>query len=313
MPVTVITRAIAPQTFVDRFTALGTARSNESIDVTARAASVVTRILFKEGQRVAAGQLLVELDTRQETAAVSLAEAQLKQAESQFERSRALAATMAVSAADLDQLEANLAVARAQLRGAQARLDTLVVRAPFAGTLGLRRVSLGDQVGPDTVITTLDDTATMKLEFAVPESFLADVTLGMEIEAEGAVYPDRRFRGTVRSIDPRVDPVTRSVTVIAAVANGDDALKPGMFLSTSLEKRRDNVLLVPEEALVPKEGRQFVFLVEDGKAVEREVLLGGRAPGFAEARSGLAAGDIVITEGTQRVRNGAAVSAGPPG
>lgn len=313
MPVTVITRAVTPQAFTDRFTALGTARSNESIDVTARAASIVTAIRFTEGQRVRQGEVLVELDTRQESAAVSLAEAQVKQAESQYERSKALAATMAVSAADLDQLEANLAVARAQLRGAQAKLDTLVVRAPFAGTVGLRRVSPGDLVDPNTVITTLDDTATMKLEFAIPEAWLADLAAGMAIDAEGAVWPGRRFRGTVRSIDPRVDPVTRSITVIATVANADGALKPGMFLSTVLEKKRDNVLLVPEEALVPREGRQFVYLVLEGKAVEREVTLGGRAPGYAEAVSGVTAGDIVITEGTQRVRDGATVQAGPPG
>jgi membrane fusion protein (multidrug efflux system) len=312
-PVTVITRKIEPRSFTDRFTALGTARANEAIEVTSRTASVVTRINFKEGQRVPAGQVLVELDTRQESANVSLAEAQLQQAQSQYDRSKALAQTMAVSQADLDRLQADLLVARAQLRGAQARLDTLIVRAPFAGKVGLRRVSLGDLVGPDTVITTLDDTSIMKLEFGVPEAYLADLEVGMTIQAESAVYADRRFTGTVRTIDSRVDAVTRSVTVIATVANADGALKPGMFLSTALEQTRTNVLLVPEEALVPREGRQFVFVVEDGQAREREVALGGRAPGYAEVRSGLTAGTLVITEGTQRVRDGAAVATAPAG
>ncbi len=313
LPITVITQRVEPSAIVDRFTALGTARSNESIDVTARLSSIVTAIKFREGQRVRTGDVLVTLDTRQESASLSLAEAQLKQAENQYQRSRALAATLAVSAADVDQLEANLLVAKAQLRGAQARLDALSVKAPFAGTVGLRKVSLGDLVGPGTVITTLDDTSVVKLEFGIPETFITGVRQGMTVTADSSVYTDRRFAGTVTSIDSRVDPVTRAVMVIATVPNSDDLLKPGMFLTVALEKKRDGVLMVPEEALVPREGRQYVFVVEDGKAQEREILLGGRTPGFAEVRSGLAAGAIVITEGTQRVRAGAAVSVAPNG
>jgi membrane fusion protein (multidrug efflux system) len=310
-PVPVIATRVAAQEFTDRFTALGTARANESIKVTARSSSIITQINFREGQRVKPGDVLVELDTRQELANLDLARAQLKQAESQYNRSKALAATNAVSAADLDQLEANLLVARAQVRGAEARLDTLVVRAPFAGTVGLRKVSLGDLVGPDTQITTLDDTATIKLEFGVPETFLSEISQGMSVTGTTAVYPDRRFTGKVTSIDSRVDPVTRSATVVASLSNPDNALMPGMFLSIALEKRRENVLLIPEEALVPREGRQFVFVVEEGKAVEHEVDLGGRAPGYAEVRSGLAPGDLVVVEGTQRLRDGAPVQVAP--
>lgn len=309
--VVVIARRVAPQSFVDRFTALGTARANESIEVTARTTSIVTRINFSDGQRVRSGDVIVELDARQESANLSLAEAQLQQAESQYRRSKALEATNVVSAADLDQLEANLLVARAQVRGAKARFDTLSVKAPFAGTVGLRKVSLGDLVGPDTIITTLDDTSVIKLEFGIPETFVGDVRTGMTVAADSTVYSGRRFEGKVTSIDSRVDPVTRAVTVIATLPNSEGLLKPGMFMTVGLEKRRDDVLLIPEEALVPREGRQYVFVVEDGKAMEREVALGGRAPGLAEIRSGLDAGALVITEGTQRVRNGAPVQVAP--
>ena len=310
-PVAVITARVEARSFTDRFTALGTARANESIEVTARTSSVVTRINFREGQRVRAGDVLVELDTRQERANLQLAEAQLKQAENQYQRSKSLAVSQAVSAADLDQLEANLLVAKAQVRGAQARLDILTVRAPFAGTVGLRKVSLGDLVGPDTVITTLDDTSVIKLEFGIPENFVSDLKGGMTIVADSTVYPDRRFEGKVTSIDSRVDPVTRAVTALATVPNGDGLLKPGMVLTVGLQKQRTGVLMVPEEALVPREGRQYVFVVEGGKAVEREVQLGARAPGLAEVRSGVDAGMQVITEGTQRVRTGVPVLVSP--
>jgi len=312
-PIPVVVETLAPQSFVDQFTALGTAQANEAIDIRSRSNSVITRINFQEGQSVKAGQVLVELDTRQEQANLSRAEAQQTQAESQFKRSQALAQTQVVSAADLDQLEANLRVARAQVRGAQARLDTLYVKAPFAGRVGLRKVSLGDFVSPETIITTLDDTSRIRLEFAVPETFLADLAVGGKVQAESPVYPGRPFEGRIASIDSRVDPVSRSVTVIATLPNADQALKPGMFLTVALRKQRDNVLLVPEEALVPRQGRQYVFVVEDGKAVEREVTLGGRAPGLAEVRSGVAPGARVITEGTQRVRDGAAVQVAPAG
>ena len=310
-PVTVITQRLQPQSFTDRYTALGTAQANESIEVTVRSSSVVTGINFGEGQPVRAGQVLVELDTRQEAASLSLAEAQLKQAESQYRRSQALAETKVVSAADLEQLEANLAVARAQVRGARARLDTLSVKAPFAGVVGLRKVSLGDLVSPDTVITTLDDVRTIKLGFSIPETFMDTVRTDMPISAVTTVYPDRQFAGKVTSIDSRVDPVTRSVAVIATLPNADGALKPGMFMTVSLEKQREKVLLIAEESLVPREGRQYVFVVEDGKAAEREVILGGRTPGFAEIRSGLEAGAVVVTEGTQRLHEGTPVSVTP--
>ncbi len=310
-PATVITSRVVAQSYVDRFTALGTARANEAIEVTARTTSIVTRINFREGQRVRTGEVLLELDNRQESADKSLAEAQLRQAESQYQRSQALAARQAVSAADLDQLEANVLVARAQARGADARLDRLAIRAPFAGTIGLRRVSLGDLVGPDTVITTLDDTSIIKLEFGIPETFVGDLRTGMTIVADSTVYPGQRFQGKVVSIDSRVDAITRAVTVIATVPNSDGRLKPGMFMTVGLEKKRNDVLLIPEEALVPREGRQYVYVVADGKALEREVTLGGRAPGLAEIRSGLGVGDLVITEGTQRLRPGAAVQVSP--
>ena len=306
-PVAVIAAEVAARSFVDRFTALGTARSNESIEVISRLSSVVTHINFTEGQTVQAGELLLELDSREIRAELAMAQASLKQKRSQFERSQTLSETRVVSEADLEQLQAEVLMAEAEVRAAQARLDDAYIRAPFAGTVGLRRISLGDLVGPDTIITTLDDTATIKLEFTIPEAFLASLQTGMTIQAASTIYPNQPFVGRVSTIDPRIDPATRSVAVLAQLPNQDELIKPGMFLTVNLERQRDNVLLIPEEALMPRQGRQYVYVVEDGHAVEKQVELGVRAPGLAEIRSGLAPGDVVITEGTQKVRHGAAV------
>jgi len=306
-PVAVMVTEVAARSYVDRFTALGSARANESIDVTSRINSVVTAIRFEEGQRVSAGDMLVELDNAEIRAQRTMAEASLKQKRSQFKRSQTLGQTRVVSDAELEELEAGVLMAEADLRGAQARLNNSYIRAPFAGTVGLRRISLGDLVGPESLITTLDDTDTIKLEFTIPETFLSSLEIGMRIEAQSSIYRDRRFVGLITSIDTRIDPVTRSLTVIAGLPNDDNLIRPGMFMTVNVEKERQNVLLIPEEALVPRQGRQFVFVIEDGKAVEKQVELGIRAPGLAEIRSGLTAGETVITEGTQKVRNGATV------
>jgi membrane fusion protein (multidrug efflux system) len=308
----VIASEIAPRDFTDRLTALGTAHAAESIQVTARISSVISRINFTEGQDVPEGQLLAELDSKEIRADLAVAEASLQQSRSVYERSRQLADTRVISQSQLEELEAKMKMDEAQVQAARARLDNASVRAPFAGTVGLRRVSLGDLVGPDTKITTLDDTRSIRLEFTVPENFLSELHDGMPIAAESSVYPGRPFTGSVMSIDSRVDPVTRAVTVIAKIPNPDRLLKPGMFLTVRLERARRQVLMVPEEALSPRQGRQFVFLVKDGRAVEREVELGARSPGLAEIRSGVVNGDVIVTEGIQRLRDGAPVQLLPP-
>ncbi len=311
----VIATQVRTDSFVDRFTALGTAKANESVDMVSKISNIVTRVAFEDGQQVDEGDLLVELDSKESRAEIAVAEASLQKVRGKYARSKSLGKTRVVSEAELEELAAEVQMAEAQLRSARVRLENNYIRAPFSGTVGLRRISPGDLVGPTTVIATLDDTSTIRLEFAIPEILLANLTVGEQVSARSVVFNQRVFTGAISSIDSRVDPVTRSVNVIARIANDDSALKPGMFLTVDIEKHRDSVLLIPEGALVPRQGRQYVYMVEDGKAVERMVTIGSRAPGFAEVRSGLKAGDTIIVEGTMRVRNGVPVSiiASPPG
>ena len=307
-----IATEVIPRPFVDRFTALGTARASESIEVTSRISSVVTDIEFREGQQVTKGQILVKLESDEISADLAMAEAELEQKRSQYARSKQLSQTQAVSAAELDLQKADELMAEARAASSRARLNHATIRAPFAGTVGLRQISPGDLVGPETVITTLDATEIIKLEFAVPEIFLSDVEENMRIDAFTDVYPATTFVGRVASIDPRVDPVSRSVLIRAEIPNDDSRLKPGMFLTVDLIKERDDVLMIPEEALVPRQGKQYVFVIEDDRAKERQVQLGSRAPGLAEIREGLDPGDVVIVEGTQKVRDGAQVRTRAP-
>jgi membrane fusion protein (multidrug efflux system) len=310
-PPKVITAKVERRPFGPVIEAVGTALARESVEITSKSANTITAIRFAEGQRVAAGTVLVELDRAQAAAAVTEAEATLAEARNQFNRGRDLSVTQALSRAQLDQLETAVKTAESRLVAARARLADTVIRAPFAGRTGFRRVSLGGLVNPGTVITTLDDSSVIKLEFTVPQAFLADLAPGLEVEARADGLGERVFSGRVTTIDSRIDPVTRALAVRAELPNADGALRPGLFMGVRLRGKPVDTLLIPEEALVPEEGRNFVFVVEDGKAVQREVRIGGREPGSVAIIDGLTGNESVIVEGTQRIRNGGSVAAEP--
>jgi len=306
-PIKVVTHVAERERLRDEIQALGTARANESIEIRPRIASIVTHVAFTEGQLVKEGDLLVDLENSEVRAGLAVAEATLSESRSTYNRSESLANTQAISASSLEQLRAAMQVNEAQVAAARARLANTVIRAPFSGRVGLRRVSPGGFVDTSTVITTLDDTDIIKLDFSIPETFLTVVADGMTIVARSLVYPDRSFAGTVESIDTRLDPVARSVQVRAVLANPDGALKPGMFLTVDLQRDRGEVLVAPEEAIVPERDEQYVFQVVDGKAVKRQVVLGRRVPGLVEIAGGISPGDLLITEGTHKVRDGSEV------
>jgi membrane fusion protein (multidrug efflux system) len=308
-PTAVTTAVVRSERLAQKLEALGNARANESVDISSKTSNVVTSIRFRDGERVRAGQMLVQLDDAQTRADAAAAQAAVTESESQYNRSRELLNTQALSKSSFEQLEATLKSNRAKLQAAQARLEDTVIRAPFSGRVGLRRVSVGTLISPGDVITTLDDTSVIKLDFAVPETFVSTVREGLSVRATAPAYAGRSFAGKVASIDSRVDVNTRSVTVRALLANEDGALKPGMFLNVSLAKDERDTLVIPEEALTPEAEKQFVFVVADGKAFRREVRIGGRSPGTVEVLAGLSVGDRVVVEGTQKVRDGSPVNA----
>ena len=292
--------------------ALGTAKANESIDVTAKVSNLVAVVHFDEGQQVAKGAVLVELDGEQARADLAIAEAALKESTSQYKRSRELYTTKVLSDAQIEQIEATFRSNEARVASARSRLSDTVIRAPFAGRVGLRRVSVGSLVNPGAVITTLDDTSRIKLDFTIPETYVAAISPGLEIKAQSPAYPGESFDGKVSSVDSRVDPNTRSVMVRAILPNEAGKLKPGMFLTVHLKRSESDVLLIPEEALVPEQGDVFVYVVADGKAVKRRVQIGQRRVGAVQVTDGLVAGEIVVTEGTQKLREGADVQVTSP-
>ena len=288
--------------------ALGNARANESIDVRPEITSALTAIRFTEGQVVEKGAVLVELENAEQVAELAAARAALVESTSQLNRSEELFKTNVVAASQLEQLRAKRESDAAAVNAAQSRLDQTVLRAPFAGRLGLRRVSIGTVLDTNTVITTLDDTSKIKLDFNVPEVFLASLTPGLTVTARSAAWPDTEFSGHVATVDTRVDPISRTIAVRAILPNSEGQLRPGMFLTVSLLKEDVEALMIPEAALVPERSKQFVFVVSPGDVAElREIQIGRRRPGEVEVLKGLSEGERLITEGTQKARHGQAV------
>jgi len=285
--------------------ALGTVRANEAVDVRAQISERVTKIRFEEGDHVDAGAVLIELDATRARADVAAAKAALVESEAQLRRAASLKDARSLSQAEYDTRLAERDARRAALAVAESSLADTTVRAPFEGRVGLRRVSRCTLVTPDTIITTLDDTNPVKVDFDVPETVLANLVKGAPITAKSAAWRETTFSGEIASVDTRVDPISRTVTARAILPNPEERLRPGMFVTVTVLRDRVQALVVPEQAIVPEQSRQYVLVVDgEGMVEKREVRTGRRQPSLVEVVSGLAEGERVVAEGTQRARPG---------
>ena len=295
----------------DRIEALGTLRANESVELTASVTETVSVINFDDGDRVAAGTVLVEMTSDEEHAQLEEARVAVAEARRQYERIRSLHKQKSASESLLDERKREWETGRARLNAIESRLADRLLRAPFAGVVGLRTVSVGALVQPGDVITTLDDDSVMKLDFSVPAVLLGSLAPGQRVKATTPAWQGQHFEGTVKSIDSRIDPVTRTVVVRALLSNSEQRLRPGMLMRVELASREREAIVIPEECLVAKGLKHFVYVVDSsaGNTVERrEVRIGTRRPGEVEVVAGLDVDELVITDGTLKVRPGATVS-----
>lgn len=310
-PASVFAEPVREESFASRVEAIGTLEPNERVDLTLTASDRVTAVYFDDGDRVRKGTTLLSLAQREQRALVEAAEADLDQANRDLARIRPLAGQGAVSLAELEKAERDASMASAQLRALQSRQNDRVLIAPFDGVLGFRRVSVGSLVRPGDVVATLIDDSVMRLEFSVPSLYLRVVHPGLEISARTDDIPGSVFTGRVDSIDNAIDPVTRSFRIRARIENPDGILKSGMFMSVDLYAEPRQALSVAEAALQPRGPDTFIWIAQPGPTgpVARKVQIqtGLRMEGRAEIVSGLSEGQMVIVEGTQRLREGAPV------
>jgi membrane fusion protein (multidrug efflux system) len=300
----VIVEPVKTRTFVDDIEAIGTTQANESVTITAKLTDTVRSVNFNDGDFAESGQVLVELTNEEQTALLAEAKANLDDSKRQLDRIEDLVKRNSVPVSQADESRARFAASRARYDAIVARLDDRLIRAPFTGLLGFRRVSPGTLVEPGTEITTVDDISVIKLDFTVPEVYLAALAPGQHVTAQSPAFPNDAFEGILRTIDSRVDPVTRSVVARAHIANRDRKLRPGMLLTVHVRRSSTSALAVREAALQQVADRTYVYVAEGGKAVQREVKTGQRDPGFVEITSGLSEGEPVVTEGLIKLRDG---------
>jgi membrane fusion protein (multidrug efflux system) len=294
----------------DRIEALGNLRANESVELTAAVTETVTAINFDDGDRVEVGQVLVEMTNDEERAQLKESRVTVDEAKRQYQRIKSLRAQQSASESQLDEQQRVWEANRARLAAIESRLADRLIRAPFAGVVGLRNISIGALVEPGDLITTLDDDSVMKLDFSVPAVHLDRLAVDIPVKASTRAWEGRHFQGRIRSIDSRVDPVTRTIIVRALLPNPDHVLRPGMLMQVELQSRQRQAIVIPEECLVAQGLKKYVFVVDrtDNTVERREVRTGTRRPGEVEVVEGLIVGELVITDGTLKVRPGSKVS-----
>jgi len=295
-------------------TAVGSLRSNESVVLRPETAGRIAAINFKDGSAVAKGSLLVGLDAAMQSAEYDQAKANLGLAQMNLKRSRELFEKKFVSQQALDNVEAALKVQEAALALAQAKLEKMRIKAPFAGVVGIRNVSVGDYVKEGQELVNIEDISTLKIDFRLPESYLGQVRPGQLLEVATDALPGRSFEARIEAINPLVDTAGRAVSCRAHLSNADGRLRPGMFVRVRLIfERRGNVLMVPEQAIVPDMKAPFVYRVQDGKAVRAPVKTGLRRNAQVEIVDGLRSGDEIVVAGQMKLRDGAPVKAASAG
>ena len=301
-----VTPAILTE-FVDKFEALGTAKARESVTLTASTTDKIKDLRFSDGMTVTKGTIIATLDIDEEIAELRAAKANLAEQKRELKRVTNLVKARTFPTARLDEQKTLYEKAQAEVQVAEARIDVRQIVAPFDGVLGLRLVSPGALVVPGTPISTLDDISIIKLDFTVPETVLASLRPGLTVKARASAWPDKVFTGKVTTIDTRINPVSRAVTIRAEIPNPDAALRPGMLMTVELIHNRTLALTIPEQALLADQDKNYIYVLNNDAVQKKFVTIGRRRPGHVEITSGLKADENVVIAGTIRVRDGSPV------
>ena len=307
MPVKAVAAKLAPA--VDEASAVGTLRADEAVTIRPEIAGRIAEFRFNEGQNVARGAVLMRLDQSELAAVLASSRAQAALDKQRLERAEDMHTKGFISQQALDEQRAGYARALAKQREDEAKLAKTEIRAAFPGVMGLRQVSEGAYVAAGTDVVRLEKIDQLKLDFRVPETYVGRLKPGQAVRVLVDAYGEQGYSGSVYALEPAVDEGTRTLLVRARVVNPDLKLRPGMFARVQVQLGvREKAVWVPEAAIVPRGQDSFVFRVVEGKAEQVKVQTGLRKVGEVEIAKGLAAGDMVVTEGTQRIGPGSPVT-----
>lgn len=294
----------------EKISLVGTMAANESVEIQSEIDGVVENIQFEEGEAVQKGQILFQIDKEKLKAKLAQAEANLKMAAASRKRYEQLAESKSVSGQEVDQAVATFEANAATVELTKEELKDATILAPFEGVMGARLVSLGQFVSKGTKLTSLVDEDPMKAEFNVPERFLSVIQKGQKVSIEVAAYPGESFAGKVYFISPEVEELTRTTLVKALIPNPDSRLKSGMFATLRLIVNvKQRAVVIPETAVTYQGDNAIVFVVgADNRIDQRTVKTGVTLAGMVEIAEGVKEGEVVVVEGTQKVRPGALVN-----
>jgi len=308
---------VQPRAFTDRVEVLGVAKGRQSVTITSNTAELITAVHFSDGQYVSKGQVLVELKADQENAGIAQQQAQLAQAEREYQRWKTLADKGIAPRATVEQYLAARDTAKAVLASASAQKLDKVIRAPFAGRVGISDIAPGALISPGTPIVSLDDVSVIRVDFSVPDRYLPILREGLAITAQPDALPGQSFTGRIAQIDTRIDPATRALKARAEFANTDARLKPGMLIKVGIDQGERQAIAVPEAAIQFEGTQASVFLIAQGpkgQVARRTVVQTGLSTGgYVEIVSGLKAGDKIVADGLNRVQDGASIGGGQKG
>jgi membrane fusion protein (multidrug efflux system) len=306
---TVEAAAVAIDTVLQTIHAVGTLQPNEAVVVSPEIAGRIAHLPFSEGEKVAAGAALVELDAEILRAELDKAQSDLTLAEANRKRATTLASQGTGTLRVRDEATAAYQSAQANVALAKARLAKTTIAAPFSGMIGVRSVSVGAFVSPGDRIVQLAEIDPIKVDFRVPELVLRNLRAGQSIRVTVDALPGQTVEGKVYVIDPIVDANGRAVRLRARIPNPEGKLSPGLFARVQIViEQRDNAILIPESAVFADGQGRYVYRVLDGRAVQTKVELGQRRPGQVEITGGLERDAVVVTAGHQQIRNGSRVT-----
>ncbi len=306
-PVTVSGMVLQHREFADALSLSGSIEANEQIEIRSEVPGVVESINFTEGSQVSKGQLLLKVNDLELRAQLSKAKTAQNLASENERRAKLLLEKEAISREEYDMASADFRQAQAEQQLIQAQLAKTSVRAPFAGTVGLRNVSKGTYLTPETVVASLVNTSQVKITFSIPEKYATQIKVGREFNFTVAGN-DEAFRARIYAIEPQVDVTTRTLRIRAVSPNTQGKLIPGTFANVQLPLEKINdALLVPTEALIPIQNGKKIFVAKGGKATEVVIETGARTEDFSLVLRGLKQGDTILTTGVMSLKDGTPV------
>lgn len=295
-------------TYIRSIQAAGTLHAYQAVIMRPEVTGRITNILYTDGHPVQKDDLLVSLDDSIPKATLEAAMAKLALSESESKRSDSLYKKQATSLNERDTAFAKHQVDKSEVDQAKAHLAKMSIKAPFAGVIGVTQVHIGDFVNPGQPMVDLVQLDPIFVDFHIPEIYLNDIYLNQNIEISSPIFKDKTSEGIVTAINPKIDPIAHSIYMRGQLSNADRTLRPGLFVTVNIILgRHENTLFIPDEAIISQQDKQFVYCVEDNKAVLTEVVLGERNNNEVVVLKGLKPSDVVVSAGQIKLQPGAPV------